>query len=127
MHCVGNLRFDTMGRGDDVLIVDQSTSADVNRFLGVLLQDGNLPWVFTELAVTVDVDRILDATVDALRVADATLAQVGVGRLLWRAVSWTTTANAAGWALLLLLRTSSEVRLTLLVKRRIGVFGRDAL
>lgn len=115
-----------MGRGDDVLIVDQSTSTDVNRFLGVLLQDGNLPWVFTELAVTVDVDRVLDATVDALRVADATFAQVGVGRLLWRAVSWTTAANAAGWTLLLL-RTSSEVCLTLLVKRWIGVFGRDAL
>lgn len=104
-----------MSSGDDVLIVDQSTSTDVNRFLGILLQDGDLPWVFTEFTVPIDVDWILDATIDALGVAKTTLAQIGMGRLLRRTVSWTTTANAASWALLLLLLlgTSSKVCLTL--------------
>lgn len=99
-----------MSSRDDVLIINQSTAADVNRFLGVLLQDCDLPWIFTEFTVTIDVHWIFDATVDALSVADAALSKVGVSRWLRGTESRTTTANVACWALLW---TSSVVCLTL--------------
>lgn len=105
------LRFHTVSRRYDVQIVDQGTTAHVHRFLGILLQNCHLPWVFAELAITVHVHRVLDASVNALRVSYTTLAQI-LAR--WIAIHGLTAANLTTAALLLLLtRARSVVRLSL--------------
>jgi len=54
-----------MGSGDNVLGIDESTTAGVDRLLGVLLQNGHMPWVLAELTVSIHVDGVLDATGDS--------------------------------------------------------------
>lgn len=65
-----------MGSGDDVLGVDEGTTAGVNRLLGVLLQDGHMPGILAELTVSINVNGILDATGDASGVPHATTAEL---------------------------------------------------
>lgn len=79
-----------MGSGDDVLGIDQGATAGVDRFLGILLQNGHVPGIFAELTVTVDIDGILDATGNAGSVAGTTTTQL-LGRGLW--TQWATAAN----------------------------------
>lgn len=67
------VRFDAVSSGEDVQRIDQSSTADVYRFLRVFLEDGHLPWVFTEFAIAVDVDWIFYPSVDAVRVSDTAL------------------------------------------------------
>lgn len=100
-----------MRSGDDVLIVNQCSAADVNRFLWVLLKDGNLPWVLPEFTITIDVHWILDATIDTLSAACSTSAQVSVRRWLWT-IRWATAADLSRGTLLW---TSSVVCLSLCV------------
>lgn len=61
-----------MGCCDDVIGINQSSTANVDGFLWVLLQDSCLPWIFSKFRVTVNVRRILDSSVDALSVSDST-------------------------------------------------------
>lgn len=70
-----------MGSGDDVLGIDEGATAGVNRFLGVLLQDGHMPGILAELTVSIDVNRVLDATGDASSVPHATASEL-LGRSL---------------------------------------------
>lgn len=92
-----------MGRRQNVLRIDEGAATNVHRLLRVLLQDGHLPGILAELAVTVDVRRILDATGDAVRVATAALAGLEVGHLLLLLLRSLRPAAAhlAGGALLL--------------------------
>jgi hypothetical protein len=53
---------------EDVAGSNQSASADVDVVSTFLLEDGHLPGIFTELAVTIDVRKGLDATGDSERV-----------------------------------------------------------
>lgn len=102
-----------VSRSDDVIGVDQSSSAHVDRLLRVLLQDGRLPRILSELAVAIDVRWILDSTVDSLGVSDAALlestAALLVERrlvdallllLVWHAV-WLLSAADGSWSALL--------------------------
>lgn len=63
--------LDAMRCRYDVTRVNQGAAAHVDGFLRVLLQNSRLPRVFTELRVSIDVNRVLDSSVDALRVSDA--------------------------------------------------------
>lgn len=79
-----------MGSGDDVLGIDEGATAGIDRFLGILLQNGHMPGIFTELTVTINIDGILDAASDARSVADTTTSQL-LGRSL--RTQWATAAN----------------------------------
>lgn len=96
--------LDAMSCRDDVLAVDQRASADVNRFLRVLFQNGHLPRIFTcghfvrlqvsvlilrkrnnpktptEFTFTVYVGRGLYSPVDSLSVSSSALGSVIVHR-----------------------------------------------
>lgn len=65
-----------MGSGDDVKMIDESASANVDAFLGVFFEDGHLPGVLSELAVALDVNRVFDSSVDAMGVAGTTLVEL---------------------------------------------------
>lgn len=71
-----------MGSGDDVLGIDEGATAGIDRFLGILLENGHMPGIFAEFAVTIDIDRILDATSNAGSIAGTTTTQL-LGRSLW--------------------------------------------
>lgn len=79
-----------MGSGDDVLGIDKGATASVDRFLGILLQNGHMPGIFAKLTVTINVDGVLDAASDAGSIADTTTSQL-LGRSLW--TQWATAAN----------------------------------
>lgn len=91
-----------MSGGDDVIVVNQGSTAHVHRFLRILLQDCRLPWVLAELGVTVDVARILDSSVDALSIADAASVELLLllGCELVRSADRSTTANGTWTAVL---------------------------
>lgn len=98
------IRFDAMSRSEDMDLVDEGSTTHVHALLGIFLQDGHLPGVFTcksqdgyfrhhlrevalesrgfvltEFAVAVDVDGCLYASVNAMGVASPTLAQLRRG------------------------------------------------
>lgn len=80
-----------MGRRDDVLGINESAAASIDRFLGILLEDGHMPGILAELTVTIDIDGILDAARDAGGIPYATTSQLLLGRTL--GAQWTTTAD----------------------------------
>lgn len=67
-----------MGGGQDVALVDQSSTANVDGFLGVLLQNSCLPWIFAKLRIAIDVNWVLDSAVDSLRVSGSASAVFGL-------------------------------------------------
>lgn len=110
------LRFDAMRSSHYVQAIDKGASAHVNRFLGVLLQNGHLPRILSELAVPIDVGRSLDSAINSLGMSDTTLALVSSLRAQGAA-----TADLAPSTLLMLGRTA-EVALTLenVIKERLA-------
>jgi len=65
-----------MGSGDNVLGIDESTTAGVDRLLGVLLQNGHMPGVLAELTVSIHVDGVLDAAGDSGGVPHSTTTEL---------------------------------------------------
>lgn len=57
-----------MGGSENMQGVDQGTTTHIHALLGVLLQYGYLPRVLAKFRVSINVNRVLDASVDALRV-----------------------------------------------------------
>lgn len=79
----------------NVLMINQSTTAYVNRFFWILLQYSYLPWIFSEFTVTINVNGILDASGNPLGIAATTLTKV-----LFLLANWPTAAYLS-WSTLL--------------------------
>lgn len=99
-----------MGSGYNMQMINECSSADIDRFLGVLLENGHLPWVLSELTVSIHIHWVLYPAVDSLRVAATTLTSVSTSGNL-RPVGPATTHMTR--ATLLLLLTLSQESLTL--------------
>lgn len=80
MRPVVNLRFNTMGGCDNMRRIYQSSTTNIHTFFGILFQDGYLPGVLSELTISIDVNRIFDASVNALRMPRAALTVVSSQR-----------------------------------------------
>lgn len=120
-----------MSSCNDVTSINQSSTANVNRLLRILLQDSRLPWILSELAVAIDVRWILDSPVDSLRVSDSALLELVALLLEWRlinrllllllvrhAIRLLTAANSSRPALLWLLIISlSLIKKTIVSKK----------
>lgn len=72
------VRLDAVGGSEHVQRIDQGTAAHVYALMRVLLEDGHLPRVFTELAVSVHVRRRLDPSGDSVSVPLAALSGADV-------------------------------------------------
>lgn len=73
-----------------MLGINESAAAGIDRFLGILLQDGHMPGILAEFTVAIDVNGVLNATSDAGSIPDTTTSQ-----LLRRSLraQWTTAAD----------------------------------
>ena len=60
-----------MGGCEDVEWVDQGSSADVNAFLGVLLQNGHLPGILAWSPIRLPLINVLDIFFKEIRINSA--------------------------------------------------------
>lgn len=71
-----------MRSSQNMQMINEGPAANVHRLFGILLQNGHLPRVLSELTVTIDVHWVLDATGDAVGVASSALSGIADWRLL---------------------------------------------
>jgi hypothetical protein len=93
-------------------MIDECSSAYVNRFFGILFQDSRLPGIFSEFTISVDVRRCLDTSINSLGVSGTALSSVlneVLIRKLWPV--WSSATDVARTALLLLLLTYERLAL----------------
>lgn len=74
-----------------MLGVDEGATAGVDRLLGILLQYGHMPGIFTEFTVAIDINWILDATCYAGSVPYTTTSQLLLRWCLW--AQWAAAAD----------------------------------
>lgn len=86
-----------MGGRDDVLMIDESATANINRFLWILLQNRYLPWILSEFTVTIDVNGCLNATSNSISVSATALSCLGLDG---GGTGGTTAAHMSGTTLL---------------------------